>query len=158
MMGCFRVCRLLPLVQQAAHASVVQQPPVCALAPALYPHQIAYQQQQALRPPQQLQMPQQARPPQQQHIPQQLVPAPCQAPMQARLASWQQPQRAGSYDSPSSTLQPFMASHSGAAIFCAALCIVHSRDSVRVCTLSGFKVVTCAAAVHGWWQMYFRDG
>ena len=82
MMGCSCVCRLLPPVQHAAHVPMVQQPSVCAPAPALYPHQIAYQQQQlsqALRPPQQLQMPQQARPIQQQHIPQQLAQAPYQA-------------------------------------------------------------------------------
>ena len=93
---------------------MVQQASVCALAPALYPHQIAYQQ---------LQLSQALRPPQQQHISQQLAPAPHQPPMQARLASWQQPQRAGSYDSPSNTLQPFMASHSGAARLCCS--IVH---------------------------------
>ena len=144
MMGCSCVCRLLPPVQHAAHMPMVQQPSVCAPAPALYPHQIAYQQQQlsqALRPPQQLQMPQQARPPQQQHIPQQLAPAPYQAPMQARLASWQQPQRAGSYDSPSSTLQPFLASHPGAATLCAAVCIVHSRESVLMCILCSSEMV-----------------
>ena len=106
---------------------MVQQPSVCAPAPALYPHQIAYQQQQlsqALQPPQQLQMPQQVWPPQQQQIPQQLPPAPHPPQMQARPASWQQPQRAGSYDSTSSALQPFVAGHSGAAESCAALCIV----------------------------------
>ena len=132
---------------------IVQQPSVSVPAPALYPHQIAYQQQQlsqALQPPQQSQIPQQARPPQQQQIPQQLPLALHPPQMQAGPTNWQQLQRAASYDGASSAMQPLMAGHPGAASFCESMHLVQMCNSVllelvyysgRICCSCLFKTL-----------------